>query len=75
MLPGMEQEALVADIEARAREAGVTIRELCKKAKVWPGTVSRWKASEKNPNPIGPTFATVRKLNDALAELSQERAA
>lgn len=65
----MEQEALVADIEARAREAGVTIRDLCKKANVWPGTVSRWKATDKNPNPIGPTFSTIRKLNDALAEL------
>lgn len=66
----MDQEAIIADIERRARMAGVSIRTLCREANVHPTTFSRWKKSERNPEPNGYTFKTVKKLDDALAKLS-----
>lgn len=71
----MEQEAIVKDLEARAKAAGLSMSELCKLADVWPGTVSRWKPSEKNPEPIGITFKTLSKLNAALAQQQTRDAA
>jgi hypothetical protein len=40
--------------------------ELCRAAGVHPTTFSRWKASERNPEPIGATMRSITALNDAL---------
>lgn len=68
---GMDQEAVIADIEGRAWQAGVSIRRVCTLAGVHPTTFSRWKKSERNPNPIGANLKTIKQLYAALDSLSQ----
>lgn len=63
----MDQESIVADIERRAFAAGVSIAALCRKAGVNPTTFSRWKPSERNPNPTSATLRAIEKLYDELA--------
>jgi len=62
----MDQQAIIADIEARAKAKGLTMQELCGLADVHPTTFSRWKKSEKNPDPIGATMKSLEKLDAAL---------
>lgn len=62
----MDQETVIADIEERAFFAGVSINALCRQAGVHPTTFSRWKRSERNPEPIGATLHSIGKLYDAL---------
>lgn len=67
----MDQEAVIADIESKAWEAGVSIRRVCTLAGVHPTTFSRWKKSERNPDPIGANLRTIQQLYAALDELRQ----
>ena len=62
----MDQQAIIAEIEARAEALGFTISELCRRASIHPTTFSRWKLSEKNPEPIGATLKSLRALSDIL---------
>jgi transcriptional regulator with XRE-family HTH domain len=62
----MDQQQIIADIESRAKQARLTIAELCGHAGLHPTTFSRWKKSDRNPNPIGATLASLGKLNDVL---------
>ena len=62
----MDQEAVIADIENKAWEAGVSIRRVCALAGVHPTTFSRWKKSERNPDPIGANLKTIAQLYAAL---------
>ena len=68
----MDQESVISDIETRARCAGVTIRELCIRAAVHPTTFSRWKKSERNPNPLGASLLSVGRLYDALEAVGDQ---
>lgn len=65
----MNQDSVIADIEARAWDVGISINALCRQAGVHPTTFSRWKRSERNPEPLTPTFRTIRKLYDALSAI------
>lgn len=67
----MDQEAVIADIESRAWQAGVSIRRVCTLAGVHPTTFSRWKKSERNPDPIGANLKTIQQLYAALDSLTQ----
>lgn len=67
----MDQQQIIADLEARARQAGVSMSELCSRAGVHPTTVSRWKQADKFPL----TFRTLDKLRNALDELASQQAA
>mgnify|MGYP001175506542 CR=1 FL=1 len=69
----MDQETVIADIELRAFMAGVSIGALCREAGVHPTTFSRWKKSERNPEPIGATLLSIGKLYDALALVERRR--
>lgn len=62
----MDQQDIIADIERRAKEAGVSISELCEEAGIHPTTFSRWKRSDRNPAPIGATIKSLSALTDAL---------
>ena len=62
----MDQQAIIAGIEARAKALGLPIAELCRRAGVHPTTFSRWKLSEKNPNPIGASLKSLTLLEDVL---------
>lgn len=67
----MDQQKIIAALEGRARRLGLTMSEVCRLANVHPTTFSRWKKSEKNPDPIG---ATVRLLNAIDATLAEREA-
>lgn len=68
---GMDQDSLIADIERRAWNAGLSMNALCRHAGVNPTTFSRWKKTERNPDPVGPTLRSIRKLHAALAEFER----
>jgi len=70
----MDQQAVIADIESRARDAHLSIRRVCVHAGVHPTTFSRWKKTQRNPEPIGANMRLVEKLYEALAQLSQPKA-
>lgn len=69
----MDQESIVTDIEQRAWRIGVSIDAVCRKAGVAPSTFSRWKPTEKNPEPISATLRSIGKMYDALALIESER--
>lgn len=68
----MDQQTVIAEMEARAQAAGVSIRQLCGSADVHPTTFSRWKLSDKNPNPIGASLQTLVRLDAALRGFEAE---
>lgn len=69
----MNQEAVIADIERRAWEAGVSIRRVCTLAGVHPTTFSRWKKSERNPDPMGANLKSIEQIYLALEALSNSK--
>lgn len=73
----MDQQDVIRELERRAHELDVSMRKVCMDAGVHPTTFSRWKLSDKNPNPIGATLASLGKLDAALRDLEsvQGRAA
>jgi hypothetical protein len=62
----MDQQQIIAQLEARAKALGVSIGQVCEDAGVHPTTFSRWKLSERNPDPVGATMRSLSKLDDAL---------
>jgi hypothetical protein len=73
----MDQQTMIAEMEARAQALGISISQLCASADVHPTTFSRWKLSDNNPAPIGANLQTLGRLDAALRsfEASQDRAA
>lgn len=67
----MDQQTIINELESRAAAVGLPISEVCRKANIHPTTFSRWKLSEKNPDPIG---ATIKSLS-ALAEVLRDEEA
>lgn len=67
----MDQQDIIADIEERAAKLRLSINELCQNAGVHPTTFSRWKLSERNPQPIG---ATLKSLSAITQELDRAEA-
>jgi hypothetical protein len=68
----MDQQDIVRDVESRAAKLGISINELCQEAGVHPTTFSRWKKSEKNPQPIGATIKSLSALTAALDRREQQ---
>lgn len=62
----MDQQTIIAEIEARATALKLSISELCTRANVHPTTFSRWKVSERNPEPVGATIKSLRAICDIL---------
>lgn len=48
-----------------------SVEALCRKAGVAPSTFSRWKPSERNPQPIGAMLHSIGKLYDALDQVEK----
>jgi hypothetical protein len=71
----MDQQDIIASIEERAAKLQLSISELCQQAKVHPTTFSRWKKSERNPQPIGATLKSLSSLTDVLDRLEGEQRA
>lgn len=70
----MDQQSVIADIENRARCAGISIRSACERAGVHPTTFSRWKKTRQNPDPAGASLISIGKIYTAIDELIAERA-
>tara|TARA_B100000678_G_C18154285_1_gene480289 strand:+ start:847 stop:1077 length:231 start_codon:yes stop_codon:yes gene_type:complete len=71
----MDQQTVIADLEARADAAGVSIRQVCVRAGVHPTTFSRWKLSDRNADPIGATLHSIGKIDAALREFENAASA
>lgn len=69
----MDQQTIIADIEGRAASVGLPISEVCKRANLHPTTFSRWKLSEKNPEPIGATIKSLKALDEVLTAAEASR--
>ncbi|MCP5380684.1 MAG: transposase [Novosphingobium sp.] len=69
----MNQESVIADIEEKARRAGISINTLCRHADVHPSTFSRWKRSARNPEPKGASLLAIGRLYDALNSMLATR--
>lgn len=57
----MEQQQLIADWEARAKRAGVTIAKVCREADVPQPSFSKWKRGLN-----GITLGSISKIERAL---------
>ena len=64
----MNQQETVASIEARAKSAGLTLGELCRRAGIHPTTFSRWKLTPRNPEPMKTTLDNIEKLEAVLRD-------
>lgn len=71
----MDQQQIIAEIEVRAGALDLTISRLCELAGIYPSTFSRWKLSEKNPEPVGATIKSLNALTSKLDELERAQAA
>jgi hypothetical protein len=69
----MDQQDIIATIESRAAKLELSINEVCQKAGVHPTTFSRWKKSEKNPQPIGATLKSLCAITEVLDRLEGEQ--
>jgi predicted transcriptional regulator len=74
----MDQQHIIAALEARAKTVRVSISELCRLAGVHPTTFSRWKKSDLNPDPVEARMSSLNAIDRALSKLESpttERAA
>jgi transposase-like protein len=62
----MDQQDIIATIEERAAKLQLSISEVCQEAGVHPTTFSRWKKSDKNPQPIGATLKSLSAITAVL---------
>ncbi len=62
----MDQQTIVAELEARAKAIGLPISEVCRRANIHPTTFSRWKESDLNPEPVGATIKSLSALDEVL---------
>ncbi|MFN3582928.1 hypothetical protein [Phenylobacterium sp.] len=62
----MDQQTIISEFEARARAVGKPMSDICASAGVHPTTFSRWKRTEKNPEPVGATLASLSRIDAAL---------
>lgn len=63
----MDQQSIIARMDARAKAAGVSMGQVCDAAGIARSTFYRWKKSADNPKPISATLASLNKLEAALA--------
>jgi hypothetical protein len=70
----MDQQSIIAGLEDRARGVGLSMSEICRRAKVHPTTFSRWKLSERNPQPIGATIKCLNALQMVIEAAEREHA-
>ena len=63
----MDQQTIIAQLEARAKAAGLSIKEACRAANVHPTTFSRWKLSDRNTDPVGASLKSLAALDAAIA--------
>lgn len=70
----MEQQAIIRDIERRAKAARVPLAQLCRRAGIHPATFFKWRKTPRNPDPVGANLHSIEALYRALAEIEAEDA-
>lgn len=71
----MDQQQILNQLAARAKNVGLTMSEACKEAGIHPTTFSRWRQSEKNPDPKGAPIPSVAKIEAVIAKREAVREA
>lgn len=68
----MDQQSIIADMDRRARAAGVSMGQVCDAAGVARSTFYRWKRVPENPEPISATLTSLNKLEGALVKFENQ---
>ena len=71
----MDQQTIIAAMEARAKALGLSMLYVCEQAGVHQTTFSRWKQSEQNPVPMDAKLGNIAKIIDVLGRLESGLAA
>ena len=71
----MDQQEIIGGLEERAKRIALPMSEACKRAGIHPTTFSRWKLSERNPEPTGATIPMVARLQAVIAAAEAANAA
>lgn len=66
----MEQKAIIEEWERRARAAGISVAELCRRAGIHQPSFCKWKVGEN-----GITLASIHKVDAALSAAECDQAA
>lgn len=64
----MDQQQILSSLEVRARQVGLPMSEVCRRAGIHPTTFSRWKLSDKNQQPKGASIPSVAKLEAVISQ-------
>lgn len=70
----MDQQTIIAEMEARAQRLDLSISRVCEEANIHPTTFSRWKKSPRNPEPIGASLRSLSALDEVLTRREQASA-
>lgn len=65
----MNQQAIVRDIQMRAKASRISIAALCRRAGISPDTFHNWKKTERNPNPVGANLHSIEALYRELDKI------
>ena len=65
----MNQQTVIAELEARAKALGRSMLYICEQAGVHQTTFSRWKQSEQNAVPMDAKIGSIAKIDEVLRRL------
>ena len=71
---GMDQQSIIAEMERRARRAGVFMGQICDLAGIARSTFYRWKQSPGGGKPISATLESLNRLQSALEDIERAQA-
>ena len=71
----MNQQTVIADLEARAKALGHSMLYICEQAGVHQTTFSRWKQREQNAVPMDAKLGSLNKIDEVLGRLENGLAA
>ena len=69
----MNQQDMIADLEARAKALGLPMYDVCERAGVHHTTFSRWKLTDRNPIPNNALLKNLGAIGDALTAAEDAR--
>lgn len=75
LLISMNQQAIIRDIERRAKAARVPLAQLCRRAGIHPATFYKWRKTPRNPDPVGANLHSIEALYRVLNAIEAEDAA
>lgn len=62
----LDQQTVIAEIERRTQNINLTVAEICARAGIHPTTFSRWKKTDRTPNPGGANYDSFVKIFAAI---------